>query len=279
MTDSDLRRASLSVGPAFLFCPANRPERFAKAAVRSDAVILDLEDAVPAAEKEAARRAIADSALDASRTLIRVNTGSEAELENDLAMLSGTDYRYLVAGKCESTAMLDRLADYDVVPQIETPKGYLALSEIAAHPAVVALFWGSEDFVHLLGGTASRDSEGRLVDALRIVRASILLVAASVEKATIDAPYTNYSDLTGLEVQAQDAARSGFIGTACVHPNQVAVVRSAYRPTAETVDWASRVVADAADNQGAFATAGAMIDAPLVEQARRVLARASALAS
>ncbi|HEY0247215.1 MAG TPA: CoA ester lyase [Gryllotalpicola sp.] len=271
----------LDAGPALLFCPGNRPERFAKAAARADAVIVDLEDAVPAAQKEDARRAVVASGLDPRTTLIRVNAGSSAELDRDLAALDGSGFRLLVAGKCESVDAVAALSDYDVVPQIETPKGYLQLEAIAAHPAVVALFWGTEDFVEQLGGTAARDGSGRLIDPLRAVRARLMLTAAAFGKPAIDAPYPDYSEsgLTGLGAQARDAARSGFLASACVHPAQVPVVRTAYRPDEAAIARARQVLADAEGTGGVFASGGGMVDAPVVEQARRVLARAAAPAA
>ncbi|MFC4241885.1 HpcH/HpaI aldolase/citrate lyase family protein [Gryllotalpicola reticulitermitis] len=265
------------LGPALLFCPGNRPERFVKAAERSDGVIVDLEDAVPVDQKEDARRAVGRSDLDPDRTLVRVNSGSPRELDRDLAALAGTGFRRIVAGKCESVDELDVLTGFDVVPQIETPLGLLRIEAIAAHSAVVAVFWGTEDFVQLLGGVSGREPDGDLIDPLRHARSRVLIAAAAFGKPAIDAPFTDYSDSDGLAHRAAAAARSGFTASACVHPNQVRTVRDAYRPDAEAVARAQELVARAAQADGAFASGGAMIDAPIVLQAQRVLARAAAL--
>ena len=100
---------AFTLGPALLFCPADRPERFAKAAERADAVILDLEDAVAADAKAAARGALIDSDLDADRVIVRVNPVGTDDHRADLATLSQTDYRTIMVAKAETAQSLTKV--------------------------------------------------------------------------------------------------------------------------------------------------------------------------
>lgn len=268
--------AAFTMGPALLFCPASRPDRYAKAAERSDGVILDLEDAVAPSDKGAARDALVATPLDPERTIVRVNSTRSGELEADLIVLASSPYRTLMLPKAEGADDVDALAGYSVVALIETARGVLAAGEIAAHPAVVAMMWGAEDLLASLGGASSRRPDGGYRDVARHARAAVLLAAGAHGKAAIDAVHTDLADLDGLRAEARDAAASGFAATACLHPDQVAVVRDAYRPDEARVSWARRVVeAAAASSSGVFALDGEMIDEPLLAQARTVLARAS----
>ncbi|WP_136032329.1 HpcH/HpaI aldolase/citrate lyase family protein [Microbacterium sp. PF5] len=266
---------SFDLGPALLFCPADRPERFAKALDRADAVILDLEDAVLPAAKAEARANVRSAALDPARVIVRVNAPSSAEFDADLAALAETGFRTVMVAKSESASDLDRLGDaYDLIALCETARGVHAAPDIAAHPRVVALMWGAEDLVASLGGTSSRTPAGRYRDVARYARARVLLEAGSYGKAAIDAVHVDIGDLEGLQQEAADAAASGFRATACIHPSQVSIVREAYRPDAETVAWARAVLEAAATERGVFRFDGRMVDEPVLRHARFVVSRA-----
>ncbi|NMR21388.1 CoA ester lyase [Cellulomonas fimi] len=265
-------------GPALLFCPADRPDRYAKAAERADAVILDLEDAVPPGSRPAARDALVASALDPLRTIVRVNPAGTAELAADLAALARTPYRTVMLAKTASAAQLESVAAQDrlgleVVALVETAAGVLAAGEIAAHPSVVALMWGAEDLVASLGGTSSRFRDGRYRDVARHARSTVLVAAGAHGKGAIDAVHVDLADHEGLAAEAADAVASGFAATACIHPSQVAVVRAAYRPTADDVAWARAVLAAADGREGVFRWDDQMIDGPVLRHAERVLGR------
>lgn len=150
-----------AMGPALLFCPADRPDRFAKAAARADAVILDLEDAVAPAAKAAARRAVVASSLDPNRTIVRLNPVDTPEFAKDLAAVAETGYGTLMLAKTASAAQVSALAGFDVIAVVETAAGVVCVTEIAAAPNVVAVLWGSDDLVASLGGTSSRLPDGR----------------------------------------------------------------------------------------------------------------------
>lgn len=266
---------AFALGPAILFCPADRPERFAKALQRADAVILDLEDAVAPAAKASARGSLIESELDPDRIIVRVNPLGSDDFISDLASLSQTDYRRVMVAKAESPKRLAKLdARFDVVALCETAKGVAQADRIAALPNVSALMWGAEDLVASIGGTSSRKPNGRYRDIARYARSRVLLAAGARGKAAIDAVHLDISDVKRLAIEAADAAASGFAATACIHPSQVEIIRTAYRPDERTVAWARAVLEAAADGRGVFAHEGRMVDEPVLRHARGVLKRA-----
>ncbi|EIC08850.1 HpcH/HpaI aldolase [Microbacterium laevaniformans OR221] len=266
--------ADFTLGPALLFCPADRPERYEKALERADGVILDLEDAVAPADKVAARVALIDSQLDPDRVIVRVNALDSAEIDSDLASLSQTDYRRVMVAKAESAKAISRIDPrFDVVALCETARGIVAAEKIAAQDNVVALMWGAEDLVASLGGTSSRTPKGRYRDVARAARSRLLLAAGAAGIAAIDAVHLDIGDEKGLAKEARDAAASGFQATACIHPAQVATIRAAYRPDPDTLAWARAVLDAAVGERGVFAFRGRMIDEPVLRHARTLLAR------
>ncbi|MDF0514931.1 CoA ester lyase [Agromyces sp. H3Y2-19a] len=267
-------RPAFRFGPAILFCPADRPERYAKALDRADAVIVDLEDAVAPGAKPEARAALVDTPLDPERVIVRVNPAGTEDFAADLAAIAATDYRTVMLAKCEGTADLVDLAELEVVALCETARGVMSAAEIAAIPNVSALMWGAEDLVASLGGSSSRGPDGGYREVARHARSQVLLAAGAHGAAAIDAVHLDIADVEGLRLEAEDAAAVGFAATACIHPSQSAVVRSAYRPEPERVAWARAVLEAAEGERGVFAFRGTMVDAPMLAQAEAVLRRA-----
>ncbi|WP_353114226.1 CoA ester lyase [Microbacterium sp.] len=270
---------AFGLGPALLFCPADRPERYAKAAERSDAVIIDLEDAVAPDAKEAARAALGDAAntaaLDPDRVIVRVNPIGTADHARDLDAVAGTPFRTLMVAKSESTPAIAALpSGYEIIALCETARGVAEAEQLARLDRVVALMWGAEDLVASLGGSSSRFPDGRYRDVARAARSRVLLACGAYGAAAIDAVHLDIADVDGLRAEASDAVASGFAATACIHPSQVEVVRAAYRPSDEEVAWASRVIDAARGERGVFALDGRMVDEPVLRHARAVLARA-----
>lgn len=263
--------ADFAMGPALLFCPADRPERFSKAAERADAVILDLEDAVAPDARDFAHEAMAVSTLDPDRTIVRVNPLGTPELARDLRALRRTPYRTVMLAKTEGVAGLHELADYAVIALVETAAGVASVAQIAAAPNIVGLMWGAEDLVASLGGTSSRHADGRYRQVAMHARSSVLIAAGAHRKAAIDAVYVNIPDVDGLSAEASDAAASGFSATACIHPSQVPVIRQAYLPSHAELEWARAVLAAAATERGVFQWNGQMVDEPVLRHARRLL--------
>lgn len=265
---------TFTMGPALLFCPADRPERFAGALQKADAVILDLEDAVLPAAKAQARENIIAADLDPARVIVRVNAPDTDEFEKDLAAVARTPFRRIMVAKSENAEAFDALpGDVEALALCETAKGVHAAGEIAAHDRVVALMWGAEDLIASIGGTASRFADGRYRDVARTARAQVLLAAAAHGKRAIDAVHLDIDDIDGLAAEAADAVASGFAATACIHPKQVETIRTAYRPDDATVTWARAVLAAAEGEGGVFRFEGRMIDEPVLRHARAVLSR------
>ncbi len=261
-------------GPGWLFCPADRPERFAKAAAAADVVILDLEDGVAQADKAAARKALRETPLDPERTVVRVNAADTGELARDLDALAGTAYTTVMLSKTESAEQVNALARREVVALIETPRGAVFATEIAAAEGTVAMMWGAEDLVATLGGSSSRLADRTYRDVARHVRSTVLLAASAFDRVALDAVHLDIRDIEGLRAEADDAVAVGFDATVCIHPTQIAVVREAYRPTEEKLDWARKVLAAAQTERGVFAFEGQMVDSPVLKHAEMVLRRA-----
>ena len=265
---------SFDLGPALLFCPADRPERYAKASERADAVIIDLEDAVAPVDRAAARAALVAHPLDPESTIVRVNPAGTPDFSLDLVALEKTGYRQLMMAKAENAQQMRALAGYDVIALCETAAGILAAPQLAAVPHVVALMWGAEDLIASLGGSSSRFPDGSYRAVARHARSSVLLAAGAHGKAAIDSVFLALPDLSGLSLEAEDAVASGFRATACIHPSQVAVIREAYRPTPAEVAYAWAILEAATSEHGVFQYQGRMIDDPLLRHAEAVLRRA-----
>ncbi|WP_396668383.1 HpcH/HpaI aldolase/citrate lyase family protein [Microbacterium sp. R86528] len=268
-------RTPFHLGPALLFCPADRPDRFAKAAACADVVILDLEDAVSPASKAAARGALIEAELDPERVIVRVNSIDTDAYVSDMSTLSQTDFRRIMVAKAEGPKKIGKIdSRFEVIALCETAKGIVNAERIAALDNVSALMWGAEDLVASLGGTSSRKPNGRYRDVARVARAQVLLAAGSRGKAAIDAVHLDIADTKGLAIEAGDAAASGFTATACIHPSQTDIIREAYRPDARTIGWARAVLSAAKDERGVFRFNGRMVDEPVLRHARSVLLRA-----
>lgn len=198
----------------------------------------------------------------------------------------------MVVSKAERTEVLDQVAKalpgVGLIPQIETPVGVLNDLALAQHPATVALIWGTEDLIAGIGGTTSRHNDGTQRDIICFTRNRLLLTAGAVGVPVIDAVFTRVPDLQRLAVETEDACASGFIGKACIHPDQVEPIRRAYTPTATDLEWAKGVIAaferhaglhpgqgrrSDPELSGVFSFRGEMIDVPVIIQVQRILTR------
>ena len=206
-------------GPGWLFCPADRPERFAKAAAAADVVILDLEDGVAAADRPAARKALRDNPLDPERTVVRINASGTDDHARDLEVLADTAYTTVMLSKTESAAQVDALAPRDVIALVETPRGALFAAEIAAAERAVGLMWGAEDLVAAMGGSSSRRPDGNYRDVARHVRSTALLAAATFNLLALDAVHLDIRDVDGL-AGGGDRCGSGRLRCDRVHPSE-----------------------------------------------------------
>jgi citrate lyase subunit beta/citryl-CoA lyase len=263
-------------GPALLFCPADRPERYAKALERADAVIIDLEDAVDAAGRPAAREALLSAELDPARVIVRINPAGTRDHVPDVETVRASPYRTVMLAKTERVSDFTALEGLQVIALCETAAGVLRAPELAATDGVIALMWGAEDLVASLGGTASRHPDGTYRSVAVHARSAVLIAAGAYGKAAIDTVHVDIGDLDGLAAEAEDASAVGFAATACIHPGQVDVIRTAYRPSDDEVAFARDLLAAAGEQPGVFRFRGRMVDGPVLRHAETVLRRAEA---
>jgi citrate lyase subunit beta / citryl-CoA lyase len=273
----------LALARSFLFVPANRPERYAKAlASGAGAVIIDLEDAIAPDDKPAARRqleaAFADvPAADRARLLVRINASGTPWHDDDLMLmgpLAREGLAAVVLPKTESPAQLAHVAALigqacALLPMIESAAGLDAVNAIARSPQVLRLLFGNLDFQADLGMACGPDEA-----ELQPVRMALVLASRLAGLAPpVDGVTAATGDLAQVQQDAERSRRSGFGARLCIHPAQVAVVNAAMAPTAVEIDWARRVLqAGEASKGGVFTLDGRMVDAPVLLLARRLLA-------
>jgi citrate lyase subunit beta/citryl-CoA lyase len=265
-----MKLIALESGPAYLFCPASRPDRYQKALDAADFAIFDLEDAVAPADKAAARQALIDNPVDPEAVIVRVNAIGTPDHVLDLEALKQTGCGRIMVPKAEHPEAIATLGRYEVIALCETARGVLRSPEIAEVPCVVALMWGAEDLIASMGGRASRRDDGTYLNVAIHASSTVLLAAAASGKPAIDAVHLDTTDDAGLAAETHDAALAGFTGKASIHPNQVPTIREAWRPSADELASATQVLAKA-DVDGVSVVGGQMIDGPLLAQARRIL--------
>jgi len=264
----------------------------------ADALILDLEDAVPPEGKESARDRVASwleaEPQGAAARLVRINPLDTPWGLEDLEMAVGAGADGVVVPKVSRGAELEALARRIAALEArlgredgatgviaiatETPRAVLRVEEIADGPRVQGLAWGSEDLSAALGATKTRGPDGRHLPVFEMSRQLVLLAAHAVGAAAIDGVYTDFRDIEGLEAEAAEAAATGFTGKLTIHPGQIEPVNRAFTPSAEEVAAARSLIAayeaHRKEGRGAFAHEGEMIDAPHLARAQVLLDRA-----
>lgn len=263
---------------------------------RPDAFVPDLEDSVPDAEKENARRITAAhlAKLGARGTAVipRVNALGSSWLEEDLAALVGPSIYGISVGKIrtvddiasisEILAGLERKAGLEVgkvrlIPWIETALAVVHCYPICrASPRIVAVAFGAEDFTDDMGiGRTEDESE------VTFARNSVCIAARAAGVDALDTPFFRFKDSRGLQANVQAAKQLGFKGKFAIHPAQVDVINTLFLPSEAEIEHARRVVAafEEAERAGRGSTSldGKVIDVPVVKRARSMLAIADAL--
>ncbi|MFX0545071.1 HpcH/HpaI aldolase/citrate lyase family protein [Roseovarius sp. S1116L3] len=255
-----------------LFVPADRPERIAKAAgAGADAVIVDLEDAVAAEAREAARAGLAEALKGVEAPLIlRINAAGTPWHKDDLAAAAALPLSAVMLAKAEtgeSCAHVGRATGLPVIALVETARGIANLGEIAEATARMA--FGSIDYAADLGMGHTRQS-------LLSARAALVLAARLAEQpAPLDGVTTATRDEALIEEDCRHAAEMGMGGKLIIHPAQITAARRGFAPSEDEVTWAGRVL-EAATGGAAVQMDGAMIDAPVIARARQIIARAGA---
>jgi citrate lyase subunit beta/citryl-CoA lyase len=277
---------------SWLFAPGNSAKKIARAvASDADAVILDLEDSVVAANKPAARALVAATlAMGAPMPLwVRINPLDTADALPDLAAIVAAGpagimlpkatraeadmlHRYLEA--LEVAAGRERGAIRLIVVATETAPALFGLGDYAGTPRLAALTWGAEDSATALGATGNRDAGGAYEFPYQLFRTLCLAGAAAARVAAIETIHGDYRDAEGLAAVAGAARRAGFRGMMAIHPDQVPIINTAFAPSAAEVARAEAIVALFAANPeaGTLGLDGEMLDLPHLRRAEAVLA-------
>ena len=260
---------------SWLFTPATRPDRFARAAeAGADVLILDLEDAVAPADKDTARRtalqALASPGLIARA--LRINALSTPAGLSDLAALlqSGASPEYVVVPKTGSCAELALVAGaiansgkaIKLIGLVETASALLDVAKIATAPGLAGLFFGAADMAAELGA-------GPGWAPLAYARSAVVAACAAAGVLAIDSPFFIPRDEAGLRNELALAIAFGFGAKAAIHPDQVAAINGAFKPSKEAVAQAERILAENA--RGVGTVDGKMVDEAMARQARAVL--------
>lgn len=263
---------------SYLFVPGSRPERFDRAlSSGADAVIVDLEDAVEPAAKEAAREAIAGWVSRCRPVLVRINARATPWFEHDakLGALDGVAGIVLPKAECAedvTAAIAIARRRVPVYPLIESAQGMWNAMAIARAPFVKRLMFGTLDFIAEMG----MPDDGEPLNHYRNQLALISRVAGI--EAPVDGVTPDIHDLARIERDALNGKRLGFGAKLCIHPKQIEAVHRCYRPSEQELAWAARV-ADAASKAeaGAITVDGKMVDRPVMLRAQRILAMAAML--
>ena len=272
--------ASLASARSFLFTPGSDERKLGKAlAAGADAVVADLEDAVLPTEKERARTLVAGAMAAAqdggSLRLVRVNAAGSEWFEADLAALAGVGLDGIVLPKASPDAAgLAASSGLPVVAIVETAAGLRSAHDTATTAGVVALVLGAVDLGLELGLEPRPDGQELLFARSTLVVDS----AAAAIRPPIDQVWVDVGDLDGLRRDCELGRSLGLRGKACIHPAQVPVVNESFTASVDAVAEAREIVSAyeqaAGAGQGAVALDGKMIDLPVVERARGILANA-----
>lgn len=278
---------------SYLFVPGDSERKLAKAAESdADALILDLEDAVTPGNRRAARQRVAEFLANGHdiETWVRINPLDTTDALEDLRIAVPAAPRGVVLPKPRGAHDANQLAklldaletEHGLSPgqtrilpiATERPGALFRMHDYAeATPRIEALTWGAEDLAAAIGAYANRDAGGQWLPTFELARSLCLLAAAAGGVAAIDTVYTDFRDSDGLAQSAAGARRDGFSGKLAIHPDQVAVINAAFRPTPEEVERAQAIIeAFEKDPQaGAVSIDGKMVDRPHWLQARRIL--------
>ena len=288
----------LPVWRSLLYVPVNVERYVAKAHTRgADCIQLDLEDSVPVAEKERARTLVEGAAQRVRRggadVVVRINRPLALAVR-DLEAAIGPDVDGIAVTKADSAGHLrlfdELVSDLEAkrglaeghtrfIAMIETPAAFFEMAAIAhASPRLAALNIGGEDFALEAGMEPTEDTllmpNQQMIFAARAAGLMPLGFLASVAA---------FGDQEAFRRMVRRSRRFGFMGAGCIHPGQVPIVNEEYSPAADEIAYAQRVVEENAKaeaaGRGSFAIDGKMIDVPVVERARRLLARAAAIES
>ena len=285
---------------SLLFVPGDSPKKLDKGmASGADALIVDLEDSISAANKEDARKTTlaflksAHSAKNRPRLLVRVNAIDTGLIDGDLDAVMAAAPDAIMLPKAEGGASVIHLDAKLAVREAENSLGenttgivaiatetatalFLAGTFRNASQRLTGLTWGAEDLSADLGAESNRDKNGNFLDPYRLARSLCLAGAASASVQPIDTVYVDFRNDAGLRRETEEARRDGFTAKMAIHPAQVAIINEVFTPTVEAIAHARRVVEAfaAAPGGGVVGIDGVMYDRPHLLRAQALLARA-----
>jgi citrate lyase subunit beta/citryl-CoA lyase len=257
-----------------LYLPASNARALAKArTLPADMLILDLEDAVPEADKDTARAAalaaVAEGFGERIAT-IRINAADSPFHAADIAAVAGSAATAIVIPKVEAADTAERVAQVvgrPVLAMIETPAGLLAAAAIAAAPGVCGLIAGTNDIAHAL-----RLPPGAGRGGLALALQTIVLAARAADGFAFDGVWNRLDDPDGFDAECREGRDFGFDGKTLIHPNQVEPANRAFSPSAAEIEDARALIAAAGG--GAVRFRDRMVEDMHVATARALLARA-----
>jgi citrate lyase subunit beta/citryl-CoA lyase len=289
-------KPDLPVWRSLLYVPVNVEKYVDKAHARgADCIQLDLEDSVPASQKDAARKLVPAAARRVRRgggdVVVRINSPFEVS-RMDLPFCISDQVEGIAITKCESADHVRRFDDFisnleakaglpagrtRLIAMIETPAAFFQMPAIAAASArLAAMNIGGEDFALETGMEPTEET--LLMPKQQMIFAAR---AAGIMPLGFIASVAGFGDWEAFGRMVRRSRAFGFMGASCIHPGQVPVVNREYSPSAGEVAYARRIVEEnaraEAAGRGSFAIDGKMIDVPVVERARRLLARAAAI--
>lgn len=262
---------------SLLFVPGSRPDRFAKAkAAGAGLTVIDLEDAVAADDKDAARAAALGQVAEAPQGwAIRINAVRTAAGVRDLAALVDSPAlpEVLLVPMVELAGDLEVIAGAlgdrcpQLIPLIETPRGLRHALAIASADKVAAVMFGGGDFSGELGVELAWEP-------LLAARQQLLLACAEARKPAIDVPFIRLEDEAGLAEEAARARAIGFSAKAAIHPAQLPAIHAAFLPTeAEVAEAREALAAYEAGGGRAIRFRGRMLEAPFIIRYRALVTR------
>lgn len=282
---------------SLLFVPGDNEALILKAlSSQADAVIIDLEDAV-APEHKMKARAVTRGVLDGADrhrkpVFVRLNAYDTGLTVGDAASILGGKPWGVVLPKASGTEDLSRLShQLDALEArdgldegstriltvaTETAAATLALSRPAQCARLWGLLWGGEDLAANIGSSRNRDDSGSYTQPFQFARTQCLFAATASNAVAVDAVYTDFRDLDGLEQETLVGLRDGFTAKAAIHPAQAEVINRVMTPAPDRLDWARQVMMLLAD-RGVAKLDGRMVDVAHKRLAERLLARAEAI--
>lgn len=269
-----------------LYIPGARERALEKArALPADAIIFDLEDAVAADEKSAARsllaRVLAEADYGHRARIVRINGLDTKWGRDDIVAFAGAGVDAILVPKVGSAADLDAVAalapNVALWAMMETPQGILNAADIATHPRLTGMVMGTNDLAKDLMTRFRADREP-LLTSLQLC----LLAAKAYHRIIIDGVYNAFKDDAGLLVECEQGRDMGFDGKTLIHPAQLAIANTAFSPSADEIELAQRQIeafeAAVRDGKGIGVVDGKIVENLHAATARQVLARASAIA-